>query len=633
MMNKCAFCDANSASRPFLKRTPRTSPSPSPQPSPAGRGRAESRLALKPALFGVSTQKELGTTRALACSDRHLAGRNVVETHSNSDCSERRGAVGEGADRSTPRRVRSPFQRMERTALALAVWALSLITRTEAAPVSNTPPVTVPPESFFEIVSQRDRDVARQFYRKYIAVNGMPVVASGDVADLALQRTYSIVIHLLAGRPDIVEALVKNRMYLIIIGKDQVYTDMPEYRNHPNPAYQNERVRGTGGRPTSFGEENLLSLPIDRYDDESIGVHEFCHTVDGALRSIDPRWNERKNAVYRNAINKGLWKLSYAGSNPGEFWAEICQSYFDCNRVNNWNHGPIGTREQLRAYDPESYEFVRKTFNLSPEQDWRYSFVQKLPNVASPPANFKIDPYYTKFTWAREFTVLGRQASDEALLKANDTVRKMFAYRHDILKALIADGVKLVVLGRNERISDLPEYKTMKEIQGFDPLSRMLEYSLESKLLAVGEENVLADPKKPLVGDNQVIRVFAKALYQLTATRPVEPNWEKRGRAVQQYELRVKRLDIQFDEKLKQTYDAATSKGLWKGTSAIHDRVQYWAAGVLAYFDALGQDAAPNDAAHPIGTREALQKYDLDLYALVSETMAYDGHADWRFKP
>src|SRR5437588_206190 len=79
-------------------------------------------------------------------------------------------------------------------------------------------------------------------------------------------------------------------MYLILIGKDQVYTDMPEYRNHPNPAYQNERVRGTGGKPTSFGEENLLSLPLDRYDDVSIAVHEFSHTIDAALRSLDRAW-------------------------------------------------------------------------------------------------------------------------------------------------------------------------------------------------------------------------------------------------------------------------------------------------------------------------------------------------------
>jgi hypothetical protein len=96
------------------------------------------------------------------------------------------------------------------------------------------------------------------------------------------------------------------------------------------------------------------------------------------LRSIDPTWSERKNKVFRNAITNGLWKLSYAGSNAGEFWAEICQSYFDNNRVNNWNHGPIGTREQLKAYDPESYALVRDTFRLSPEQDWRYTLVAEV---------------------------------------------------------------------------------------------------------------------------------------------------------------------------------------------------------------------------------------------------------------
>ncbi len=461
----------------------------------------------------------------------------------------------------------------------------------------------------------------------------MPVVAASEVADLALQRTYEIVTHMLAGRPDIVEALVKNRMYLIVMGKDQVYTDMPEYRNHPNPTFQNERVRGTGGRPTSFGEENVLSLPLDRYDDESIGVHEFCHTIDGALRAIDPTWSERKNKVYRNAMAKGLWKLSYAAGNAGEYWAEICQSYFDCNRVNNWNHGPIGTREQLKVYDPEGYELVRTTFKLSAEQDWRYQPLQKLPNVTAPPAKFRIDPYYTKFTWAREFTVLGREASDEALLKVNDTIRKMFAYRHDLLKALMANGVKLVVLGKNERISDLPEYKVFKDVQGFDVLARNLDYAPKTKLLVVGEENVLANSRAPNVGDNQVIRVFANAIYHVTATRPVDPNWENRGPAVQQYELRVQRLDGRFDEKLKEMFEKAKDAGKWKGTAAVHDRIAYWTSGVLAYFDALGQDSAPNDAMHPINTREALKDYDPDLFSLVNETMAYDGHVDWRFNP
>ena len=547
-----------------------------------------------------------------------------------SDASPLRGAVRTPLPYPSGRvwRVHSVLHRL---LCAGALVALVLSVRSVSA--AHLPPVTAPPESFFQIVSERDRDVARGFYKKYIDVKGMPVVAADVVADLALQRTYEIVTRMLAGRPDVFGELVKNRMYLIVMGRDQVYTDMPEYRNHPNPAFQNERVRGTGGRPTSFGEENVLSLPLDRYDDESIGVHEFCHTIDGALRSLDPTWNARRNKVYRNSMDKGLWKLAYAAGNPGEYWAEICQSYFDCNRVNNWNHGPIGTREQLKAYDPEGYELVRMTFNLSPEQDWRYTSLQKLPSVVAPPAKFKIDPWYTKFTWAREFTILGRKASDEAMLKANDTIRKMFAYRHDILKALMADNVKLVVLGRGEKISDLPEYKAFKDVEGFDPLSRTLHYSPATRLLVVGEENVLANPRDPNVGDNQVIRVFADALYRVTAARPVDPTWDNRRGAVQQYELRVQRLDVRFDEKLKELFEKAASTGKWKGTTAVHGRAAYWTAGLLAYFDALGQDASPNDAPHPINTREALKDYDPDLYALVNETMAYDGHVDWRFRP
>ncbi len=405
-------------------------------------------------------------------------------------------------------------------ASAALLLALSL-----ALPASGAEPaVSAPPESFFEIVAERDRDVARRFYAKYIDVAGMPVAAHADVADQALVRVHSIVSHMLAGRPDITAALIKNRMYLIVIGKDQVYTDMPEYRRSPNPEYQNERVRGTGGRPTSFGEENVLSLPLDRYDDESIAVHEFCHTIDGALRSLDPTWNNRKTAAFRAARDKGLYQDVYAGSNAGEYWAEICQACFDCQRVNNWNHGPIGTREQLKAYDPQGYDLVRTTFNLSPEQDWRYTWLQSLPSVGPPPAKLKIDPYYTKFTSAREFTVLGRDASDQALLKANDTIRKLFAYRHDLLKALIADGVKLIVLGRKESLADLPEYAAFRQIEGFDALSRTLEYTPATKLLVVGEENVLADPKEPGVGDQHLIRLLAKAVYHVACKRPVDPN-------------------------------------------------------------------------------------------------------------
>jgi hypothetical protein len=503
----------------------------------------------------------------------------------------------------------------------------------EAAAAETLPPVAAPPASLFEKFREGDREVARKFYQKYIDVKGLAVVASSEVADEALQRTYYIVTHMLAGRPDVLEAMAKHGTRLIIIGKDQVYTDMPEYRNHPNPQYQNERVRGTGGLSvTSFGEENLLNLAGDRYDDESIGVHEFCHTIDAALRTIDAGWRGRLSETYRKAMNKGLWKHAYAASNPGEYWAEICQSYFDCNRINNWNHNSIATREHLKHYDPDGYELVKTTFNLKPEQDWRYRPLRTQPTVIPPPTRFKIDPYYTKFTYAREFPVLGsRHVSDEALLKANDTIRKMFAYRHDILKAMINDGARLVVLGRHEKLTDLPELKSSRSAAAADEV-RCLDYAPDLKLMVIPEENVLSQADDPFSGESTVIAVFARGLHRVTAARPVDPEFDKR-RQKQQYELRVKRLDVEFDQKLQKLYNDAIARGLWKGTPAARDHVQYWAAGVLAYFDASGSGYPPGGADRPITTRESLKSYDFDLYALVDETMAYKEHVDWRYAP
>jgi hypothetical protein len=542
----------------------------------------------------------------------------------------RAAAAARTGDGGMPMRTQQAIQAV------LTLWASTVLAGAvpaqpgPAAP--GTPAVTAPPESFFARFREKDRDAARRFYKKYLDVHGLPVAASAEVADDALRRTYDLVTHLLAGRPDVLAAMVRNGTRLIVIGKDQVYTDMPEYRHQPNPAFWNERVRGTGGFDvTSFGEENLLNLPLDRYDDESIAVHEFCHTIDAALRRIDSTWRRRLNETYRGAMDRGLWRNTYAATNPAEYWAELCQLYFDCNRVKNWNHGPIGTREQLKRYDPEAYDLIRTTFRLTPATDWRYRPLRRQPSVIAPPARFKIDPYYTKFTWAREFPVLGsKHVSDEALLSANDTIRKLFAYRHDILKELIADGARLVVLGCGEKLSDLPEFRGSRDQAGFDGV-RFLDYAPDRKLLVVPEENVLGRAGDPFAGEGVVIGLFARALYRVTGQRPAIPDLDKR-RDRQQYELRVKRLDEEFGRKVREAYEAARAKGRWAGSPAARDPAEYWAAGVEAYFDAAGDAPPPSGADRPVTMREALKGYDPELYALVEETMAYREHVDWRYR-
>lgn len=496
------------------------------------------------------------------------------------------------------------------------------------------PAIMAPTEKTFARFESKQQVAARAFYRKALDIQGMPVLAGEAVADEALHRTYDIVTHVLAGRPDIIQAMAAFGTRLVIIGKDQVYTDLPDYRDTPDPAFWNERVRGTGGDDvTSFGEENLLNLANDRYDDMSVGLHEFAHTIDATLTRMEPAWRKELEALYQRAVAQGLFHHTYAGSHATEYWAELVTMYFDCERPNNWNHGPVTTRENLKRYQPEAYAFVHRTFRLSPDQEWRLRPLRRQPSVIPPPPVLRLDPAYTKFTFAREFPVIGTaQVSDPALLKANDTIRKLFAYRHDILKVLIGEGVRLVVLGRNERLSDLPEFKACKGSHGFDEV-RYLDYVPELKLLVVPEENVLNLPGDPFAGECMTISLFAKAMYRAAGLRPVDPAFAKKRDNIQQYELRVQRLDTRFDRQVQAAFSSANKKRLWMGTSAAQDRFSYWTAGVAAYFDAAGDGFPPVGAHRPIATREALKAYDPELYRVVDTTMAYREHVDWRFHP
>src|SRR4051794_22008157 len=74
----------------------------------------------------------------------------------------------------------------------------------------DTPKVTAPPEAFFERFKDNDRAVARAFYKKHIDASGLSIAAAGVVADEALERTFEIVTRMLAGRPDVFNAMQKT---------------------------------------------------------------------------------------------------------------------------------------------------------------------------------------------------------------------------------------------------------------------------------------------------------------------------------------------------------------------------------------------------------------------------------------
>jgi len=208
------------------------------------------------------------------------------------------------------------------------------------------------------------------FYKKYCDADGIPIISSGGVDDLALQQAHYLITSMLAPIPEVRQELISNGAYFGIIGKSEMQTTLPEY-SHMDSQYWDRRARGLGGSRdmpiTSAAEENLLCLPWDRYRGESIAVHEFAHTI--ALLGFGDNFDsllEEFSDLYESAIQKGLWINTYAGSDIQEYWAEGVQSYFNTNleaEPTDGVHNHVNTREELAEYDPQLHEFISRVFN------------------------------------------------------------------------------------------------------------------------------------------------------------------------------------------------------------------------------------------------------------------------------
>ena len=220
-----------------------------------------------------------------------------------------------------------------------------------------------------------------------------------------------------------------------------------------------------------------------------------------------------------------------------------------------------------------------------------------------------------------------KKVSDRALLEANYLVRNMFAYRHDVLRALVEAGVRLVIVGTNEKITDIPECRKLKRQGALDKSARYLSCTQVQSLIVCGEENLLNHPADRCAGESVLIREFARAVHVKTGLRPIDKEFE--GKQKQQYELRVKRIDREFDDRLKELYAAALKKGLWKDTYAANDRREYFSEAVQSWFDANRQNTPGHNH---VNTREELEAYDPDLAEFIAEVFRHAARVDWRYQ-
>ncbi len=227
------------------------------------------------------------------------------------------------------------------------------------------------------------------FYKKYIDAWGIPVVSSEKVPDEALYSVQKKVKQMVSMREDILEKMIENKIRIAIMAKDEVTTDMPEYRNWNDPSQSegidwNTRGRGFGATVelpvSSCAEENILCYDksIDGYYNEDIFIHEFAHSIHGlGIRFIDKNIDKELQQALNKATAKGFWKNTYAATNVDEYFAEGVQDWFNVNAKvipGDGIHNGISTRAELKKYDPTLYAIIKRYF---PENNRKISCHQK----------------------------------------------------------------------------------------------------------------------------------------------------------------------------------------------------------------------------------------------------------------
>ena len=120
----------------------------------------------------------------------------------------------------------------------------------------------------------------------------------------------------------------------------------------------------------SSAEENARCHRNDRYRSEDITIHEFAHSMHLlGFALVFPGFDGELTALYDAARASGSWGSGhYAMTDFKEYFAEGVQSYFDANDPND-RYAPA-TREQLRATDPNLYNFLVRYLGNNP---WRRS--------------------------------------------------------------------------------------------------------------------------------------------------------------------------------------------------------------------------------------------------------------------
>jgi hypothetical protein len=197
----------------------------------------------------------------------------------------------------------------------------------------------------------------------------------------------------------------------------------------------------------------------------------------------------------------------------------------------------------------------------------------------------------------------------DALEAAADRISALLAARPDLAAAVAASIDQVAIIGRDQRITALPEFEELYSTHpgtDWNRLGRSFPGTEEIPVAAGAEENLLCLESDRYEGEDMFVRDFG---------------WTIRR-------FGIASVDPSLDRSIEDSYIRAIAADLWRNTVAEVNSDQYWAEGVQSFFDVNNEEKDEKDQIHnQIDTRDELRTYDPLLYELLVETF---GETEWR---
>lgn len=240
--------------------------------------------------------------------------------------------------------------------------------------------------------------------------------------------------------------------------------------------------------------------------------------------------------------------------------------------------------------------------------------------ITPPPGHLAVDSFYKKYTDAFGIPIVSSEkVPDDALFIARDIVNFMLVNRPDVRKTLIDKKARVLVMAQTEMETDLPERRNWKkparddrrltpgERENYDKpggIASMTDREYWNKrargmggtVTSCAEENLLGYPGTRYYGENILVHEFSHNI--MGALRTADP-------------ALYKEIEI--------AYEAAKSKGMYKGQYAINTVAEYWAEGTqwwfwsnIEFYDGLTRIQTPDD----------LKAYDPVLFGILERVYA-----------